>query len=296
VRVGVQLPDGLKKKAFEICENLGSDVILSGESCYGACDLDLSLLADVDILYHYAHTEILKFGRVVYVPYFVDYDIEKVAERIRDIPEKEIALIATVQYCHKLSELKDVLEGSGFTVELKKGSERVKFPGQVLGCNYSALRDCKASAVVFVGDGTFHAIGASIYSSRKVYAVNPINFALINIDTSDFIKTRYLQVSRCVGLSRVGILVSTKPGQKRLNLALSLKKLALENGMKALVVYIGDITPEKLMNLPFDFYVNTGCPRISYDDYRKFGRPIITPQEFEYLLNLRGGIELDEIE
>ncbi len=296
VRIGVQLPEGLKKRAFEICEDLGLDVILSGESCYGACDLDLSLLADVDILYHYAHTEILKFGRVVYIPYFLDYNVEKVVERIKGIPEREIALIATLQYCHKLSELKEVLEDSGFKVELKKGSERVKFPGQVLGCNYSALRDCKASTVVFVGDGTFHAIGASIYSRKRVYAVNPVNFDLINIDTSDFIKTRYLQVSRCVGLSRVGILVSTKPGQKRLNLAFSLKKLALESGMKALIVYIGDITPEKLMNLPFDFYVNTGCPRISYDDYQKFDRPIITPQEFEYLLNLRKEIGLDEIE
>jgi 2-(3-amino-3-carboxypropyl)histidine synthase len=296
VRIGIQLPDGLKKKAFEICEKFGADVILSGESCYGACDLDLSLLADVDVLYHYAHTEVVKFERVVYMPYFVDYDVEKVAERIKVLPEREIALIATVQYCYRLSELKNILESSGFTVELRKGGERVKFPGQVLGCNYSALRDCKASAVVFVGDGSFHAIGASIYSRKKVYAVNPINLDLINVDTSDFIKTRYIQVSRCVGLSKVGILVSTKLGQKRLHLALSLKKLALESGMKALIVYINEITPDKLMNLPFDFYVNTACPRVSYDDYRKFERPIITPQEFEYLLNRREEIGLDEIE
>lgn len=296
MRVGVQLPDGLKRRAFEICEGLGSDVILSGESCFGACDIDLSLLADVDVLYHYAHSEILKFANVVYVPYFLDFDLQKVAESIKNVPERDVALIATLQYCHKLPELRDLLESSGFRVELKKGSERVKFPGQVLGCNYSALRNCNASTVIFLGDGLFHALGASFYSNKKVYAVNPFNFNLTLINSDDFIKTRYLQVSRCVGLKKVGILVSTKPGQKRLDLAVNLRKLALDNGMKALIVYLGDITPEKLANLPFDFYVNTACPRISYDDHRRFEKPMITPPEFEYLLNLREEIPLDEIE
>ncbi|MEM0330455.1 MAG: diphthamide synthesis protein, partial [Archaeoglobaceae archaeon] len=119
---------------------------------------------------------------------------------------------------------------------------------------------------------------------------------LFPVDSGEFVKQRYLQLSRCIGLNRVGILVSTKPGQKRLNLAERLKKEALKSGLKALIVYIGDITPEKLINLPFDFYVNTACPRITYDDYRRFERPIISPSEFECLLNLREELSIDEIE
>ncbi|MCS7130707.1 MAG: diphthamide biosynthesis enzyme Dph2 [Archaeoglobaceae archaeon] len=296
MRIGVQLPNGLKKRAIEICEELGSDVILSGESCFGACDLDLSLLTDVDFLYHYAHTRILKFGRVIYVPYFVDYDLEKVADSIKKISERDLALISTAQYCHKLPELKELLQNLGFKVELKKGSERVEYAGQVLGCNYSVLRDSNAKAIVFIGDGLFHAIGASFYTGKKVYAVNPINFELIEVDSSDFLRTRYLQISKCVGLSKVGIIVSTKPGQKRLNLAEELKKMAIKSGLKAIIIYINEITPEKLENLPFDFYVNTACPRISYDDFKRFKKPIITPTEFEYLLKLREDIGIDEIE
>ncbi|MEM4645842.1 MAG: diphthamide synthesis protein, partial [Archaeoglobaceae archaeon] len=45
---------------------------------------------------------------------------------------------------------------------------------------------------------------------------------------------------------------------------------------------------------PFDFYVNTACPRISYDDYKRFSKPIITPQEFEVLIGLKEEIEMDE--
>ncbi|MEM0330617.1 MAG: diphthamide synthesis protein, partial [Archaeoglobaceae archaeon] len=175
MRIGLQLPDGLKKKVFEICEQLGSDVILSGESCFGACDIDLNLLADVDVLYHYAHSEILKLDKIIYIPYFVDFNVEKVADVIKRIPERKIALIATVQFCHKLSELKGLLESAGFVIELKKGSERVKYPGQILGCNYTALRSSTADAVVFIGDGLFHAMGASFYTGKRVYAINPFS-------------------------------------------------------------------------------------------------------------------------
>ncbi|MCX8172642.1 MAG: diphthamide biosynthesis enzyme Dph2 [Archaeoglobaceae archaeon] len=296
MRIGLQLPDGLKMRALEICKEIGSDVILSGDSCFGGCDIDLNLLADVDILYHYAHTRVQEVEKVIYVPYYIDYDVGKVAEIIKKIPEKNIVLISTAQYCHKLEELKNSLENAGFKVELKKGGDRVRFPGQVLGCNYSALRGSRANAIVFIGDGLFHALGASFHSGKKVYAVNPLNFEMIEVNSDDFVKKRYLQVSKCVGLEKVGILVSTKPGQKRLDLAMKLKMIAAEKGMKVLIVYIGDITPEKLRNLPFDFYVNTGCPRITYDDFNRFEKPIITPQEFEFLLKLRKDIGIDEIE
>ncbi|MEM2572649.1 MAG: diphthamide synthesis protein, partial [Archaeoglobaceae archaeon] len=98
------------------------------------------------------------------------------------------------------------------------------------------------------------------------------------------------------GLKNLGILVSTKPGQKRLRLAEKIREKALKKGLKAIIVYIGEITPEKLENLPFDFYVNTACPRISYDDYKRFKMPIITPQEFEVLIGERKDLAIDEIE
>ncbi|MCS7118492.1 MAG: diphthamide biosynthesis enzyme Dph2 [Archaeoglobaceae archaeon] len=294
MRIGVQLPDGLKKRAIEICEKLG-DVILSGESCFGACDIDFDLLEDVDILYHYAHTSILKIEKVVYVPYFLDYDVKKICESLKKLKEKRIALISTAQYCHKLPEIKENLEKFGFNVELKKG-KRSEYLGLVVGCDYSVIKDSKAEAIVFIGDGIFHAKGAVIYSGRRVYALNPFNFELIEVKVEDFIRERYIQISRCVGLKNLGILVSTKPGQKRLKIAEEIKRKAKEYGLRAIVVYISEITPEKLENLPFDFYVNTACPRVSYDDYIRFKRPIITPQEFDFLLGLKNYLEIDEIQ
>ncbi len=294
MRIGVQLPDGLKRRAIEICEKLGS-FMLSGETCFGACDIDLALLEDVDVLYHYAHTKLLDFEKVVYVPFYVDYEVEKVAEKLEEIKERNIALISTAQYCHKLPELKEVLEKRGFSVELKKGSSRVEMPGQVLGCNYSSLRDARADAIVFVGDGIFHARGALLYTGKKVYSINPLSFELQEIHVKDFLRERYFLISKCVGLKNLGILVSTKKGQKRLKLAEKIREKAIEHGLKAIIVYIGEITPEKLENLPFEFYVNTACPRISYDDYKRFRMPIITPQEFDVLIGERKDLLVDEI-
>jgi len=37
----LQIPDGLKRKALKIADELG-DVLIDCESCYGACDLAIN--------------------------------------------------------------------------------------------------------------------------------------------------------------------------------------------------------------------------------------------------------------
>ncbi|WP_202318688.1 diphthamide biosynthesis enzyme Dph2 [Archaeoglobus neptunius] len=293
-RVGIQLPDGLKRQAFEIAsilENKGFDVIISGETSFGACDVDLKLLEEVDVLLHFAHTQILHIDRVVYVPYFIDYNPKIDIE----IPEKKVALISTAQYVHRLDKVAEWLEMQGYEVEIGEGRGRVKYRGQVLGCNYSVLKNGQADAVLFIGDGLFHAIGAAMYSGKKVYAFNPLTGELRVVSARDFVKKRYFIVSKCVGAEKAGIIVSSKPGQKRIELAKRLKSLGREKGLKVHIIYMNNVIAEELYNLPYEFYVNTACPRIAYDDAGRFEKPIITPQEFEFLIGLRDSIELDEI-
>jgi len=297
-RIGIQLPDGLKYKSEDIAEFFeknGYEVILSGSACYGACDLDLDLLKEVDVLLHFAHTPIFEFENVIYVPYYIDYDVEDL-EDVK-IEEKRIALIASAQYAWKLPEVKKFLESKGYEVELKTGSPRVKMPGQVLGCNYTVLRNSKADAVLFIGDGLFHPIGAKIYTGKRVYRFCPLDREFEEVEVEDFIKKRILSVSKAMDCERGAILVSRKIGQKRLGLALSLKRKAKEMGKNVEIIYLDEITPLKLENFLYGYFVNTACPRISYDDIDLFKVPILTPQEFEILLGLRSWDEyqMDEI-
>ncbi len=292
-KIGLQLPDGLKRRAAEIAkilEERGYRVIVSGETCFGACDIDINLLREVDVLLHFCHSPILDTERVVYVPCFVEYDPNFKLE----IPEKRVALTSTVQYIHKLSEVAENLRKQGYEIEIGEGSKRIRYPGQVLGCNYSVLRNVQAEAVLFIGDGLFHAIGAAIYTKKRVYAFNPLSRELKKVRAEDFLKKRYFQVSKCIGKKMVGILVSSKPGQRRLSTAIKLEREAKKAGLKANIIYLNNVRAEELYNLPYEFYVNTACPRISYDDV--FDVPILTPPEFEFLLGLRDDIEVDEID
>ncbi len=296
--VGVQLPDGLKYKCDEIAkflESHGFRVIISGSGCYGACDVDLDLLKEVDVLLHFAHTPIFDLKDVIYVPYFIDYDPREF--RHLKIEERRIALIASAQYAWKLEEVKEVLEERGYEVELKEGSGRVKMPGQVLGCNYTVLRDSKAEAVLFVGDGLFHPIGAKIYTGKKVYRFSPLDKEFEEVEVEDFLKRRMLSVSKAMEAEKGAILVSRKIGQKRLRLAMELKEKADGVGKRVDVIYLDEITPEKMANFLYGYFVNTACPRISYDDFELFKVPILTPQEFEILIGLRDweDYEMDEI-
>jgi 2-(3-amino-3-carboxypropyl)histidine synthase len=48
-----------------------------------------------------------------------------------------------------------------------------------------------------------------------------------------------------------------------------------------------EVSPDELLNLGFGAYVNTACPRLSYDDQERFPAPVLTPAEFEILCGVR---------
>ncbi|HIP58293.1 MAG TPA: diphthamide biosynthesis enzyme Dph2 [Archaeoglobus profundus] len=293
-RIGIQLPNGLKHLSSEISsylEEKGYEVIISGSSCYGACDIDLDLLKEVDALLHFVHTPIFEFKNVIYVPYVVDYNVNDLKKI--NIKERNIALIASTQYAWKLNEVKKVLEERGYRVELKYGSKRIKLPGQVLGCDYSVLKGSKADVILFIGDGMFHPIGAALYTRKKVYMYSPLEKKFEEVKVDNFLKKRMIIVSKAMDGKKGAILVSKKIGQKRLKLALELKKKAKERGKHVDILYLDDITPEKLSNFLYDYYVNTACPRISYDDIELFNVPVLTPQEFEILIGTRSWEEYE---
>lgn len=63
-KVLIQLPDGLKPKAKEICdeiEKLGCEVLIWFSSCYGACDIPVGLSGlNVDLFVQFGHSKFKK--------------------------------------------------------------------------------------------------------------------------------------------------------------------------------------------------------------------------------------------
>jgi len=304
-KLGIQLPDGLKQYAFEISNLLEREnfsVVISGKPTYGSCDIDMELLEEVDLLLHFAHTPVTDVDKVIYVPYRVDYSVETVLELLKTKTEimenseiEKISLTATSQYAHKLPELKELLESEGFKVYLKKGSSRVEMEGQVLGCNFSSV-DGRADIVLFVGDGTFHPKGIAIYSRKEVCAVSPLEKKVRmfgKIDAEKFIRERYMLIIKAMDCKKFCIVASSKPGQKRLELASEIKEKLNRCNQSAILIYVDDV---KLDNFMCECIINTACPRIAYDDWKRFGKPVLTPEEVEILIGEREweNYEMDE--
>jgi 2-(3-amino-3-carboxypropyl)histidine synthase len=300
-KVGIQLPEGLKRRApgiaLEIEEKTGADVVISGNPCFGACDIDTVLAGRVNILFHFGHAGMGKHDKVVFIEARSNVDIvAAVREAILLLKTGRIGLITTVQHVHKLDEVCAVLKEHGKECVVGKGDMRVVYPGQVLGCNFTAARvDCEE--ILYIGSGYFHPLGVAIATGKRVIAADPYLNQAVEVATEKFQRKRGGYIAKAMDAHVFGIIVSTKSGQNRMELALALKALAQKHAKKCFIIELDLVTPEQLLAFQADAYVNTACPRITIDDAERFHVPVLTPQEFESSLGVRGceNIVMDEI-
>lgn len=301
-KVGLQLPEGFKRQAIEIAgyieENTDAETLISGNPCYGACDLDIQLIKDTDLVFHFGHSRLEPFENVVYIEAPSHLDISYVVFQAADkLKGKRIGLLTTVQHVHKLEEVRKILEENGFETIIGKGDGRIVHPGQVLGCNFSAAYDITCEEYLYIGGGKFHPLGIALSTGKPVLCANPFTSSIEYIDLKKIMKQRYAAIAKTMEGKKFCILVSTKPGQERMQLARDIRDIARKNGKEAYIVTMDLITPDQLLQFQADAYVNTACPRIAIDEAGRFPAPMLTPPEFEIVLGMRGWEELvfDEI-
>lgn len=303
--VGVQVPEGLKRIASnlagEIEEKTGCEVIVSGDPCYGACDVDLDLCRAADLVIHVGHSEMLYddpiLDKVVYVEARMRGDIREAVEGAAHLlSARRVGVVTTVQHVHKLAEVLEVLKGRGIEGVVRPGG-RTRYPGQVLGCNYEAARNAGVDEYLFVGTGWFHPLGVALATGKRTVAADPVTGNVSKIDAAQMLKRRYGAIARAIDAERIAVIVSKKPGQRRMELARRMISLGEEQGKRMVLVYLDRMEPDVLVNLGVEAAVSTACPRIALDDQAKYPVPVLTPPEFELLLGERkGDYLLDEIE
>lgn len=294
-KVAIQLPEGLKSDSFSISEFLkskGVECVILGNPCYGACDLCTDFEKYADALIHFGHSEIpcQKTGKnVLYVESFFDGDItEHISKIAGELPEK-IGLLATVQYVKCLEPAKKVLENKGKKVLLKKGDDRIKYPGQVLGCNSSSAEGMDVDCYLFVGEGNFHPLAVAFGTDKDVKVLNPVTGELrsVNEERDKILRKRFAAIESSKNLDVFGIIVSEKIGQNREKLAFELSEKIRKAGKKSLIIRITEITPLSLMPYKVDCFVSTACPRVAMDDSAKYGKPMLTATELDIVLGFR---------
>jgi len=102
-RVALQFPEGLKRNAAGVASALkkaGFFVVISGDPCYGACDLATGLLEMVDLVVHFGHSPLDDTPCIIYDPYRMDFDPGVLGLAIPHLISTDIGLVTTVQHTH----------------------------------------------------------------------------------------------------------------------------------------------------------------------------------------------------
>jgi 2-(3-amino-3-carboxypropyl)histidine synthase len=285
-KVALQFPEGLKRRAGEYASALnaaGFDVIVSGDPCYGACDLALDTLVLSDVLVHFGHAPVDERQNVIFEPYHVGFDVVVLKNAVPHLKGTKVCLVTTVQHVHLLPVMTTFLQSLGIDAHVANGSSRTPFRGQVLGCSFAAAKVQGADEILFVGTGIFHAIGIAIATRKRVIALDPLTGTAQEVSGDALLRRRFAVMEKARGAQTVGIIVSTKSGQQRMALAQRLLSLS----HNATIVMMREVNPDELLNLGFACYVNTACPRLAYDDQVRFPVPILSPQEFEIVCGVR---------
>jgi 2-(3-amino-3-carboxypropyl)histidine synthase len=299
--VGLQFPEGLKRRGPGVADDLREllpddvNVLISGQPCYGACDLDTFLMKRTDVFVHFGHSPMKESEKIIYVPLFSNVDVTPIVDRALEEeiapPEDDpdVGLVTTAQHMNKFDEMRAYLEDRGYNVHTRRGDERLTHEGQVLGCNYASA-EVDAEQVLYVGGGKFHPLGLAMeYPDKHVVIADPVNNVVTVADTEKFMKQRYASVHKAMDADTWGVIFCTKIGQGRWEEAEEI----VENNNDAYLITMDEVTPDRLRNFGLDAYVNTGCPRITTDDGPQFHKPMLTPGEYKIAI---GEKPLEELE
>ena len=296
--IALQVPEGLKKRAYQIAEDLenksGAEVLVVAEPCFGACDVPSSLFDIVDAIVNVGHSPIpnLKFPKpIIFVPARSNVPVLDQLKKSVGMLQEPVGVLATSQHLAELDEVIEGLENMGIRTKVGEGDSRISHAGEILGCNYTSAQAVskEINSYLLIGSGTFHALGVHLATGKKVVVLDPNLEEPKEIDQikDKILRQRHAVIERADKARVFGIIVGEKVGQRRMRRAKELRKLLRWKRKDAALILMDKFDPEKLRSLPFDAYVSTACPRIAIDDVAMYDKPLLTPQELEIVLGVR---------
>lgn len=294
----LQFPEGLKTDALNVSQEIqkecnNTNIIIDADACFGACDLaDIKVNKHIDLVVHFAHTPLpIKTDcPVLFIEAYSTAEVKApIIEALNslDTNTTTVGLVTTTQHIHKLEEMKKIITEEGYTVKTSKGVGTRT--GQVLGCNFTSIKELDVDVIIYVGSGDFHALGVKLFTQKPVILADPFTGKSRKIEEfhDKVLRIRFARITKAQEAKSFGIIMSSKKGQLRFDLALQLQKLIRDHGFSAHILNMDYISPERLLPYNLDAFVMTACPRIAIDDSAMYKKPVITPQELEIVLGLR---------
>ena len=184
----------------------------------------------------------------LYIEARTKINLEPILKKIK-IPENRIGVITTVQFEHEVKKIKN---------------SKFIFAGSILGCNIdNVLRIAdKVDAFLFIGSGDFHPLALKSLN-KPIYIANPLTNKFGKISKEELERLEKQQrgkILKTLAAKKLGIIISTKPGQNLFNHAAKLQeKLKKES----FLFICNDLDANEFENFPdIDMWINTACPRI----------------------------------
>jgi 2-(3-amino-3-carboxypropyl)histidine synthase len=294
-RILLQLPDGIRSIAYKIVNAIiistGAQVFVSGDSCYGACDIAINQAKelDIDLIIHYGHSEMVTYDDIpiLFVHLKIDIDVKSMMdaaeEKIKDW--NKIGVVTTIQHIHQIEDIENEIKNRGYLPILSTGLGKTPLFGQILGCYLIGAQDIAkdVDGFLYLGGGSFHPIGLIMSTSKPVILVNPFTKKISNMAEKDIFqiaKKRTASIEAAKKAKKIGILVSSKPGQRDIKTALKLENKFRKRNVNTIIIYLNEVKAEHLNNFTEpEVFLNTGCPRISIDGVEGIKKPILTVNE-----------------
>ena len=171
-------------------------------------------------------------------------DMTNVLKKFKE--EGKIGLVSSIQYLNQLEKANKLIPNSIIV-------------GQVLGCNVSNTLKSDVDIFLYVGSAYFHPIQIAIKTNKPVYIANPLTNKISKIsevDVEKYKKRIKRKKIKYLMSEQKAFIVSTKPGQNKLNTILKRK----ENYP---IFVCNNLDLNELENFrEIDYWVNTACQRI----------------------------------
>lgn len=278
-----------------IRDRLKASIYHSGKPTWGFCDVDVdsAKLLGVDVVLHVGHVNPVKYCGcrvyveeasvpVIYTPFY--YDIEVPRDAIVDICRLlsgDVYIAYPVNYEDTAMQIVKHLPG------------HVNYKANVItGCYIGNVDKLSTySQVLVVAGGFFHALTFKILNQDlKVLNYDPHRGELYDVE--QYFRRIYAlkmeSIRRCLNAKSFAILLVTKTGQYNLRLAHRVEKLLQENGFKSIIVCTDEVCNDLLsLYNDVDAFINTGCPRLAFDNIDQYGKPLINPGEVKTVITGR---------
>jgi 2-(3-amino-3-carboxypropyl)histidine synthase len=177
---------------------------------------------------------------------------------------KRIGLLSTVQFLPIVGEVEEKLEEKGIKVFKSK---TLVHETQILGCNVSSAEKIKdkVDAFLLLSSGKWHALMLSELGKPVFMCNGNRTEKLSSEEIQKFNSRKKAALMKFLSEEKIGILVSTKPGQYKMDEALKLKEKLRRKGKKAFLFIADTFNLSELENFGLKIYVNTACPGLIFD-------------------------------